>query len=83
MSRQFKHLGMQLKACKASILSNIRLCRAKADAHEKHLQVSFSAPTQIKRDSLSLSLYHLLSKFANSLDLDLRRLAKSGAELIM
>ena len=33
--------------------------------------------------SLSLSLYHLLSKFANSLDLGLRRLAKSGAELIM
>ena len=35
-----KHLG----TCKASILSKIRLCRAKADAHEKHLQVSFSAP---------------------------------------
>ena len=44
MFRKFKHLAMHLKACKASILSNIRLCRAKADAHEKHLQVSFSAP---------------------------------------
>ena len=44
MFHQFKHLGMRKKACKASILSNIRLCRAKADAHEKYLQVSFSAP---------------------------------------
>ena len=59
----------------------MRLCHAKADAHEKHLQVSFSAPMHdIFRDYkrfLSLYIYHLLSKFAYSLDLeDLRLLAK-------
>ena len=37
-------VNLNIWACKASILLNIRLCRAKADAHEKHLQVSFSAP---------------------------------------
>ena len=66
-------------------MSNIRLCRAKADATRSiskyHFQMIFF---EIKRDSYAsaglsppLSLYHLLSKFANSLDAeDLRRLAK-------
>ena len=65
-------------------------CRlAKADAHEKHLEVSFSVPIRsIFRDNKRLlcnkhySLSHFLSltcfsKFADSLDPeDLRRLAK-------
>ena len=42
--RKEYYVDMRSQACKASILSNIRLCRAKADAHEKHLHVSFSAP---------------------------------------
>ena len=70
MFRQFKHLAMRLKACKASILSNIRLCRAKAGAHEKRLQAIFSALIHdifrdykrfvCKRWSLSLSLFQSL-----------------------
>ena len=89
MFRQFKHLAMRLKARNASILSNIRFCRAKADAHEKQLQaprymIFFQKYRDYKRFvckryivSLSLSLSLSLSKFANSLDPeDLRRLAK-------
>ena len=77
MFRQFKHLAMRLKACKASILSNIRLCRAKADAHEKH-RYMFSRLQEIRMQAL-VSLSLSLSKFANSLDPeDIRRLAKSN-----
>ena len=61
--------------------------RAKADAHEKHLQVFFSAPDtwyfsrlqEIRMQALvSLSLSTIcFQKFANSLDPEyLRRLAK-------
>ena len=86
----FRQFNLNIWACDRKHAKH-QYCRlAKADAHKKHLEVSFSVPIcSIFRDykrllsnkrwslSLSLSLSHLLFKFADSLDPeDLRRLAK-------
>ena len=81
----FRQFNLNIWACDRKHAKH-QYCRlAKADAHEKHLEVSFSVPIRsIFRDneiimqqalvSLSLSCF---SKFADSLDPeDLRRLAK-------
>ena len=80
----FRQFNLNIWACDRKHAKH-QYCRlAKADAHEKLLEVSFSVPIRsIFRDnkrcaSLSLSLsLSCFSKFADSLDPeDLRRLAK-------
>ena len=73
---------MRLKACKASILSNIRLSCKSRCAREASPSIIFSTDTYVSRlqEIRMQALVSLsLSKFANSLDPeDLRRLAKSN-----
>ena len=83
----FRQFNLNIWACDRKHAKHQYCQLAKADAHEKHLEVSFSVPIRSifrdnnrllcnKRQSLSLSLT-CFSKFADSLDPeDLRRLAK-------